>query len=149
MRRPSIFRVTFNVTASTGLLLVVGLYGCTEPGSHREYVELGKETFEKYCVSCHGPQAKGDGPLAAELDKPAPDLTRLASRFDGVFPSEYVLRTIDGRQEFLSHGTRTMPIWGNIWRPGEEDTREAEVKTQQTLNGLLHYLESIQRTDSD
>jgi hypothetical protein len=69
----------------------------------------------------------------------------LETRFQGVFPSEYVLRRIDGCQEFAEEGTREMPIWGNIWRPEDERPFEDEVAAQRTFTSLLHYLESIQQ----
>ena len=128
------------------LALVFLLYACNPP-QHSEYIELGYATYTEYCSSCHGPTGVGDGPVAAELDKPVPDLTQMTARFGGVFPMEYILGTIDGRHEFLAHGTRQMPIWGNIWRPGEEESQEAEIETQRTLNGLLYYMESIQRSE--
>jgi mono/diheme cytochrome c family protein len=127
------------------VMLVVGSFR-EASGQDDEYILSGRGTYMQYCTSCHGVDGRGEGTLADSLGKKVPDLTLMSSRYDGVFPCEYVLRTIDGRQEFLAHGTRQMPIWGNIWRPGEEDTHEAEVATQRTLNGLLHYLESIQRT---
>ena len=127
-----------------GLLLLFSLYACS-PGPHGEYVSDGQALFQEYCASCHGSTGLGDGPVAAELDTVVPDLTLMKSRYEGVFPTEYFLRTIDGRQEFLAHGTRGMPIWGNIWRPGQEDSFEDEIVTQRTLNGLLYYVESIQK----
>ena len=41
----------------------------------------GRVTYGRYCVSCHGPQAKGDGPLARDLRVSVPDLTTLAQRW--------------------------------------------------------------------
>ena len=38
----------------------------------------GKEMFKAYCASCHGEDAKGDGPAAAALKQPPADLTALA-----------------------------------------------------------------------
>lgn len=37
-------------------------------------VTAGAVTFKKYCAFCHGPEAKGDGPLAPKDSHPA-DLT--------------------------------------------------------------------------
>jgi mono/diheme cytochrome c family protein len=136
------------LTASIAAFVLVGGAFEDASGQHEEDVLAGRATFMQYCTSCHGVNGRGGGSLADSLGKEVPDLTLISSRYEGVFPSEYVLRTIDGRQEFLAHGTRQMPIWGNIWRPGEEDTHEAEIATQRTLNGLLHYLESIQRTET-
>lgn len=38
-------------------------------------VDQGKELFAAHCVVCHGPQARGDGPLAGEMWPPPSDLT--------------------------------------------------------------------------
>ena len=133
------------VTASfVGVFCIFTTFACTQSNTHGRDVELGKVTFQEHCASCHGPEARGDGPLAPDLDKTVPDLTQLSSKFNGVYPAEYVLGTIDGRQEFLAHGTRMMPIWGNIWRPGIQPSHEAEVEAQRLMNGLLYYMESIQ-----
>lgn len=38
-------------------------------------VAAGKELFQAKCASCHGPEGKGDGPLAGTLRLPPADLT--------------------------------------------------------------------------
>ena len=38
----------------------------------------GEEMFDAYCAACHGKDGKGNGPAAAELKMPPPDLTTLA-----------------------------------------------------------------------
>ena len=38
----------------------------------------GSGLFTNYCASCHGVDARGDGPAAASLRVPPTDLTRLA-----------------------------------------------------------------------
>jgi len=113
-----------------------------EDMAHQMEVMDGRTAFERYCASCHGPEGRGNGPVASVLTTPPPDLTQLKNRFEGVYPSEYVLRTVDGRHQFLAHGTRQMPIWGNIWR--EDTTLGYEAEVQRRLNALLHYLETIQ-----
>ena len=37
-------------------------------------IAAGKQVFDKYCKFCHGPDAKGNGPLAPQSTHP-PDLT--------------------------------------------------------------------------
>lgn len=37
-------------------------------------ITAGAAAYKKYCAFCHGPEAKGDGPLAPKDSKPA-DLT--------------------------------------------------------------------------
>ena len=128
------------------LIVVPACRQQAQPSPHEEEVASGHEAFETYCASCHGKDGRGNGPVASVLKVSPPDLTQLKKKFDGVYPSEYVLRTIDGRHEFLAHGTRQMPIWGNIWR--EDSTKGFEVVVQRRLNTLLHYLETIQEEPS-
>ena len=40
----------------------------------------GKTTYVKECQSCHGKSGKGDGPSAAQLDKPAGNFTTVATQ---------------------------------------------------------------------
>ncbi len=41
-------------------------------GNDPEAIAAGKETFNNLCVTCHGPEGRGDGPTAETLDpKPA------------------------------------------------------------------------------
>ena len=40
-----------------------------------ESLAEGDHIYSEYCVPCHGPLGKGDGPLAAELNPPPADLT--------------------------------------------------------------------------
>lgn len=34
----------------------------------------GRELFQTHCLSCHGPDGRGDGPAAASLEPPPRDL---------------------------------------------------------------------------
>ena len=40
----------------------------------------GKALYEKHCLTCHGPQGKGDGPAGRMLKPPAADFTSSASK---------------------------------------------------------------------
>jgi hypothetical protein len=60
----------------------------------------------------HGPDGKGNGPVAPKLKTKPADLTTVAKRNNGVFPLTAVYQTIDGRKATGSHGGREMPIWG-------------------------------------
>src|SRR6516164_11504361 len=74
--------------------------------------DAGKSAYLLNCAACHGAEAKGDGILNSVLKVPAPDLTLLARRNDGVFPIAAVTEIIDGRTFIAAHGNREMPIWG-------------------------------------
>jgi len=71
----------------------------------------GKQAYLEDCSACHGANGKGDGPLARDLAKAPADLTTLAARYDGIYPRDYVMSTIDGlhRQEGFSY---EMPEFG-------------------------------------
>jgi len=60
--------------------------------------DTGKVLFETYCSPCHGPAAKGDGPVAEKFQTP-PDLT---SPKYGRAPDGYIYRVI-------RNGIRIMP----------------------------------------
>ena len=55
---------------------------------------------------------KGDGYLGKYLNIPVADLTVMQQRNGGVYPTEKVIRVIDGRQPLNVHGPREMPVWG-------------------------------------
>lgn len=104
----------------------------------------GEELFERFCASCHGFEARGDGPVAGSLNVAVPDLTRLSERRGGRFPAQEVRETIDGRSLIRAHGTRAMPVWGyELWmEQGADITAEAEARS--LIARLVQYLESIQ-----
>jgi mono/diheme cytochrome c family protein len=100
----------------------------------------GSDLFANYCAVCHGSDAKGNGPLAPRLKAMPADLTVLARSNGGRFPSEQVRRAIAG-DDVTSHGTRTMPVWGPIFRQIQSDQVPANVR----LENLVKYVESIQQ----
>jgi universal stress protein A len=102
----------------------------------------GSAVFGMYCASCHGTAARGDGPLAANMIKKPANLTEIAKRNGGLFPSELVFRTIDGRQPVRGHGGPDMPVWGDAFAKSREAGDEARVKA--VIQSLVDYLESIQ-----
>ena len=79
--------------------------------------DIGRTEYLSNCASCHGIAAKGDGPVSKELKSHPTDLTVLAKKNKGVFPSNSVSRIIDGRDAVGSHGTREMPVWGYRFVP--------------------------------
>ena len=103
----------------------------------------GVSIFQNYCAPCHGLDGRGGGPVAAALRSEVPDLTRLAQRNGGVFPTLHVRRSIMlGEDELIpAHGSRTMPIWGPVFHEIDFDRDLGNVK----LENITKYLESIQR----
>jgi len=130
----------------TGLIagcLLVGLAGSGRAAERPEpeAAAKGKVIYQRYCASCHGREARGDGPLAPDLRVPPSDLTRLAEKNAGRFPFDRVARSIDGRQTTRGHGTPDMPVWGEIF-PRTAGTESPSVDS--AVGRIAHYLWSIQ-----
>ncbi len=76
----------------------------------------GPEMFRSYCAACHGLDAKGTGPAAPALTKAPADLTLLARKHGGKYPAADVEYFITGETVKEAHGSRDMPIWGDVFR---------------------------------
>ena len=101
----------------------------------------GKQMFQAYCASCHGTDAKGNGPAAAALKTSPADLTTLSKKNGGKFPSDRVGSILRGQATVAAHGNQEMPVWGPIlWHMSQG--HEAEV--QQRIANLTKYIESLQ-----
>lgn len=106
----------------------------------------GMEMYEQLCASCHGPEGRGDGPVASLIKVPVPDLTRIAEREGGQFPEEDVRRTIDGRYERPAHGPRDMPVWGwQFYDSANPDDSYERAKVDAMIGRLVEYLRVIQK----
>ena len=114
-----------------------------EPLAPREE-SRGAVLFRLHCASCHGGEGRGDGPVAEHLTTSPPDLTRIATRRGGRFPSGEIERLIDGRSPIEAHGGSEMPVWGLSFRqPGRLDDQESEIAQQ--IRQLVRHLRSLQR----
>ncbi len=101
----------------------------------------GKEMFMSYCASCHGKDAKGDGPAASALKTPPADLTALAKTSGGHYPDMKVTSVLRGEAKLAAHGTQDMPVWGPVfWKMSQGHESEG---TQRIAN-LNHYIASLQ-----
>ena len=123
-----------------------------------EDFDVGKSEFQSSCASCHGTEGKGKGPVSELLKVPPPDLTILAKKNNGVFPTNAVYETIYGSKTIPAHGTREMPIWGYRFNPvinlphivdptydvldPSRELREAIVRTR--ILAVIDYLSRIQ-----
>jgi mono/diheme cytochrome c family protein len=111
------------------------------PGSAVAVVS-GSYSFRTYCASCHGIDAKGDGPLAESLRFHPPDLTQIAKRNGGEFPAEKLAQIVDGRKPLKGHGGAEMPVWGDAFRNSETGYDEESVKAR--IRSVVDYLKTIQ-----
>jgi len=101
----------------------------------------GKEMFVSYCASCHGKDAKGNGPAANALKQLPADLTTLAKRNGGKYPADKVNSILRGQTTLMAHGDQEMPVWGPVfWRMSQGH----EEQVQMRIANLNRYLESLQ-----
>jgi mono/diheme cytochrome c family protein len=109
----------------------------------------GEEIYLRFCASCHGDEAMGDGPVSRSLNVAVPDLTRIAARY-GEFPAGLVRDVIDGRGiDTRAHGTREMPVWGYEFWIEEGADVTAQRAARDAINKLVEHLRSIQRSADD
>jgi mono/diheme cytochrome c family protein len=109
----------------------------------------GEEIYLRFCASCHGDEAMGDGPVSRSLNVAVPDLTRIAARY-GEFPAGLVRDVIDGRGiDTRAHGTREMPVWGYEFWIEEGADVDAQRAARDAINKLVEHLRSVQRGADD
>lgn len=113
-------------------------------------IDPGRQEFEANCANCHGMDAKGNGFVGASLKVVPPDLTSLAKKNGGVFPTDRISSVIDGRAEVATHGTRNMPVWGTRYAVNAAEhffdapyDQEAYIRAHILL--LVDYLNRIQQ----
>lgn len=136
-------RLSFVIAAG----LLAFLAACANTPRWRDVSELsGVELYERLCASCHGVAGEGNGPVAPLIKIGVPDLTRIAYRDGGEFPTEDVRRTIDGRFERRGHGPRDMPVWGwQFYDISNPNDREERARVDAMIGRLVDYLHSIQK----
>jgi mono/diheme cytochrome c family protein len=137
--------VVFAGLACAGLALATAQEALAQPSQaehNKEMIAKGRITYVRYCVSCHGKEARGDGPLSKDLRVPVPDLTTLSSRSGGKYPYDRVVRVISKGNEVKGHGSTDMPAWG----PAFNRTDGIEASVDEAIRNLARYLESVQRS---
>ena len=134
-------------------LIALGLFAASTTVSAQSF-DVGKSIYLNHCAACHGESGKGNGPVAKQLKSAVSDLTILSKGNPaGMFPVNHVWGVIDGRALVAAHGTRGMPVWGDVFadlkRSGYYGPMGARANTQDFINGrilaLMGYLESIQQ----
>jgi mono/diheme cytochrome c family protein len=126
-------------------LIIAGLLSlpCTVPAADFTHYS-GEQLFQRLCASCHGKEARGDGPVASALSVQAPNLRELQLRNRGEFPLEKIQKIIDGRIKLAPHGTRVMPVWGDELLRSEAGNPEAERSAAELIHKIAEYLQGIQ-----
>ena len=108
-------------------------------------IEDGKAMYTSYCAVCHGVTGAGNGPAAAALKIPPPDLTLLSQKNKGVFPASHVQSVLNFGTENPAHGTPEMPIWSNLLRSLSTNTRDNDAQVHLRESNLADYLRQLQK----
>jgi mono/diheme cytochrome c family protein len=109
----------------------------------------GAEIFDRFCASCHGSEARGDGPVSRSLNVAVPDLTTIEVRY-GEFPAAMIRDIIDGRGiDKRAHGTRTMPVWGYEFWVEEGADVTAQRAVREAIAKLVEHIRSVQRGEGE
>ncbi len=101
----------------------------------------GQEMYRSYCSSCHGVDGKGNGPAAPAMKRMPSDLTQLTANNNGKFPELHVYATIQGDGNSPAHGSKDMPVWGNLFQ-GMSHGNTAEVQLR--ISNLVTYIKGLQ-----
>jgi mono/diheme cytochrome c family protein len=135
------------LTAGLAFLLFL-LTACTPASAQdRDLIAAGKQEFRHSCVVCHGITGTGESVMTTLnlLAIKPPDLRQLRKRNKGTFPFWQIYQVIDGRQEIMAHGSRDMPIWGDVFIHQENGAIADDARAIGRILQLLYYLESIQQ----
>ncbi len=131
--------------------LAVAILAATAASAHAQEMDIGQREFRNNCATCHGMDGKGGGPMAALIESPLPDLTRLQKDNGGVFPYNRLYEVIDGREQVRWHGGREMPVWGqeyNAEAPQQLGYLYAPADAESFVRGrilaLIGYIHTLQ-----
>ena len=141
-------------TAMTvGLLLALPLAALAEEPAARLSEKLnpkqpGYSEYQQYCAVCHGVFADGNGLVVPVLTTKPTDLRHLGARYGTPLSTQKLVRTIDGSDPILAHGSREMPIWGDRYQAQvglKYGPYGSETVVRARILELVYYLQSVQQ----
>ncbi len=100
----------------------------------------GKQMFGTYCAPCHGLDGTGTGPAASVLKKQPADLTQLAAKNGGKYPSSHVFAVLK-QVDSPVHGSKEMPIWGSLF----SSVSYSEAEVHMRITNLVSYVQTLQK----
>ena len=111
----------------------MGGYVSVSRAEETQQEEVGATLYRLACATCHGESGQGDGGMLDSLKVPPTDLTVLAQKNGGVFPTQEITQFVDGRQDMAAHGSREMPIWGKLF------------ETPESVEQIVAYVQTLQK----
>jgi|COG998Drversion2_1049125.scaffolds.fasta_scaffold188165_2 mono/diheme cytochrome c family protein len=102
--------------AAFPLFLVLVLVAATltrAQGTETADMEKGKLIFTMYCLTCHGPEGDGKGPVGLTLDPPPRDFTKAEFKYCGACTDADVFEVITNGAA-AQGGSPNMAPWGAV-----------------------------------
>ena len=97
-------------------------------------IKIGKDMYERHCISCHGVAGKGDGPKAIKLDQTPGDFTTEAFR-----------KQTDGAIFYkMTAGHKDMPSFKRRI-PGNDDVIDGSFGKTGTPGDLVNYIRTLSK----
>ena len=106
--------------------------------------QSGKQMFTDYCAPCHGKDGTGNGPAASAMNKTPANLAMLAKNNGGKYPAAHVAAVLTFGDEKAAHGSKEMPVWGQLFESLNWSSSTKEMEAKQRINRLNGYIESLQ-----
>jgi mono/diheme cytochrome c family protein len=110
-----------------------------------EAEDVGKARYLKYCASCHGPGGKGDGVASGLFTKKPIDLTQIAKKNGGEFPTMQMINIVNGKQTLRAHGDPDMPVWGEVLGRQETDSMGSKEEVELKILSIVNYIKTLQK----
>lgn len=123
----------------TGGLLIMLTLSIAEASANPPLAYEGRRLYVSYCLLCHGPEGKGDGPLAKAMNISPADLsTTVRSRSDTILTK---IITGEGRQTITGRDrhnllSEAMPEWKDVF-------------SAKQVQALIAYLRFLSRAKHD
>ena len=95
--------------------------------------------YIRYCASCHGELADGNGPAAGALNPHPPALTSLHQKFGNPLSTDLVVYLV-GTTMPRAHGNSAMPVWGHVFGNGSTTDPSGDL----VLWRIVKHLDCIQ-----
>ncbi|MFI5096034.1 MAG: c-type cytochrome [Candidatus Acidiferrales bacterium] len=101
----------------------------------------GQEEYTAFCAGCHGQKGRGKGRSSRYCTVPPADLTHLAQKNHGSYPTEKVCEVLRRGTGQPPKGQGYMPIWEPLLKSMNADPPGV---TEVRIQNLVKYVKTLQ-----
>ncbi|MFQ5514660.1 MAG: c-type cytochrome [Myxococcota bacterium] len=95
----------------TGLVALVPTLPALSEGAKEADPAKGKQVYDTYCATCHGPKGDGQGPVGKGLNPPPRDFTKADFKYGG---TDQDLFDVISNGAAAKGGSPLMAPWGAV-----------------------------------